>query len=213
MKWIFLFVIAPIGFACTPFLDPSLYQNGDILLQDLRGSFGESVENTTESAFSHVGLVRVDSKQKVFIVEATTPFVKETPLVAYLKRTRSKAALVRIQNLDPQVANTAVHRAMTHVGKTYDRHFVLNEVSSLYCSELIYDAYLNGLGLNVFPVKPMDFSNNLEYWQKWFGSHPIPQGELGLSPQDTYNFPRSQIVLEAECKHPKQSLFHSLHPL
>jgi len=209
--WFLLFLIVSRSFACTPFLDSSLYQNGDILLQDLRGSFGESVENTTGSAYSHVGLVRVDAQQKIWIVEATTPFVKETPLAAYLRRTRSKAALVRIKDLKQQHAKASVNRAMTHVGKPYDRHFVLNETSALYCSELIYDAYSHGAGLYVFPVQPMDFSDNLEYWQKWFGDHPIPQGELGLSPQNTYDFPRSEVILEAQCKHPRQALFHTLY--
>lgn len=60
------------------------------------------------------------------------------------------------------------------LGLPYDSNFVWDDPSSTYCSKLV------GKLLGLDP-EPMDFTT--PYWE---GREPLPQGELGLSPDDLY---------------------------
>ncbi len=55
----------------------------------------------------------------------------------------------------------------------------------IYCSELIYRAFLEGLELVPTPLKEMDYkSAGDKVWQFWvrFFKGDVPQGELGIGP-------------------------------
>ena len=190
-------VILLFGFSITSDLLalPFNPRVGDLILQNLNSSFASGVSGATKSPWAHVGIV--DSNDNNFVVlEASFGGVVATPLKRYLERCKQRYAVVRLK-FSRKVIHSVVERSRTHLGKPYDYTFKLNEINKLYCSELIYDALQWVLKSNN-PVQPspMDFSGALSYWEKYFKRHnsPIPQGELGVSPNDIFVMPKAEVV-------------------
>lgn len=168
---------------------------GDFIVQSLSGSFASGVSGATNSPWSHVGIVDSSGSEYV-VIEANFGGVVATPLLSYLQRCKHKYAVIRM-NLDSETMLKIVKRSRSHLGKPYDHVFRLNEVDTLYCSELIYDA-LKWVLLDQNPLSPspMDFSGALEYWQKYFNRYavPIPQGDPGVSPHDIFKISGATII-------------------
>ncbi|MCO4780787.1 MAG: hypothetical protein KC646_00580 [Candidatus Cloacimonetes bacterium] len=173
-------------------LDLTKFKSGDLIFQTLSTSFGDGVQDTTKSDWAHVGILKWQDND-LFVVEATVPRVKITPIAKFLKNCKNKIAVTRLTYLDKDQINKMIQRAETHLGKYYDTYFVLNDVNKLYCSELVYDA-LNHVLPNTFKSSPMDFSGALDYWKKYFKNRPIPQGEPGVSPEDSYILKDSLLI-------------------
>lgn len=85
--------------------------------------------------------------------------------------------------------NDVINRAKQYVGQPYDWSF-LPDNNKLYCSELIYETYLNENGNHVFRAKPMNFRNDdgsmPSFWIELFKKlgESIPEGALGTNPND-----------------------------
>ncbi|PCJ19528.1 MAG: hypothetical protein COB02_07220 [Candidatus Cloacimonadota bacterium] len=173
-------------------LDLTKFHSGDFIFQTLSSSFGDGVQDTTKSEWSHVGILKW-SKGELFVVEATVPRVKITPITRFLKNCKNRVAVTRLNYLSNIQIVKMILRAETHLGKKYDSYFLLNDTNKLYCSELIYDA-LNHILPNTVKSSPMDFSGALEYWKRYFKDHPIPQGEPGISPEDAYTLNNSTLI-------------------
>ena len=83
------------------------------------------------------------------------------------------------------------------MGKPYDYLFRINEVDTIYCSELIFDALDHALNFsNPITPKPMDFSGAIEYWNKYFQRHgsDVPQGKPGVSPHDIFQIAGGVLI-------------------
>ena len=78
------------------------------------------------------------------------------------------------------------HRGL--VGLPYDVHF-LPENGAYYCTELVYDSYLQEDGTPIFHAAPMNFRNTAgempRYWEQLFAriGQSVPQGVPGTNPQ------------------------------
>ena len=83
----------------------------------------------------------------------------------------------------------AVHRAESMLGLPYDWSY-LPDNNKLYCSELIYESYLNPAGDNIFQSRPMNFLSPdgtfPQFWTELFSTlgEEIPQGTPGTNPND-----------------------------
>lgn len=83
----------------------------------------------------------------------------------------------------------AVHRAESMLRLPYDWSY-LPDNNKLYCSELIYESYLNPAGDHIFQSRPMNFLSPdgtfPQFWTELFSTlgEEIPQGTPGTNPND-----------------------------
>lgn len=196
--YILILAAALLSFGNTQAQDFKL-QNGDLIFQDSGVSnLEKSIQEVTSSLdgyqFTHVGIVYIDDRDSVFVLEATTPKLVLTPISEYLYNKSSNGTIPRsvvgrlkseFQPLIPE----ALKIGFTHLGKVYDYGFVLNN-DNYYCSELIYEILKQAnKGVEVFHLAPMTFRDSksgktTEGWTSYFDKHqqPVPEGEPGISP-------------------------------
>ena len=80
---------------------------------------------------------------------------------------------------------TAVQFSKNQIGVDYDEVFILDN-DKYYCSELIYEAFLND---SIFELKPMTFfhpktKKTLKVWKEYYSdlNTNIPEGNPGINP-------------------------------
>jgi hypothetical protein len=174
-------------------------QAGDLIFQEsCSGDMGAAIKEVTTSldaySFTHVGIVYVDEKDSIFVIEATHPKVVQTPIYQYLYPKNGKgcypvSVVGRLKKQYQPCIPRALNEALLLIGKEYDDGFVLGD-DKYYCSELLYEIFVkaNG-GKAVFPLNVMTFKSpetgkTAEGWVEHFSKHnlPVPEGELGINP-------------------------------
>lgn len=183
----------------TSFRDLFDLQVGDILFQDLDcGPFCDAIEAVTYGVngadFSHNGLISKIEGDEVYVLEAVSAGVVETPLDTFLLRSKDhngnpKVLVGRLDSAHVHLASPAVDSARLRLGKSYDHHFdIMND--RYYCSELLYYAFkeANG-GLPIFQLRAMtyidpDTKHPFPQWVDYFQDlkTPIPENLPGLNP-------------------------------
>jgi len=186
---------------------------GDLLFQDLDcGPFCDAIEKVTTGynnySFSHVGIL--NNENGVWnVLEAGGSGVVVTPLTDFLNRTKDefgnpKVIVGRLKASNAASLGLDISKSLTlaksHLGKTYDDGFVLNN-NKFYCSELVYECFLDAQGQPVFSTNPMTFKdpeNNeiFSAWDNYFDELGlnIPEGEPGLNPGGISLSPIIEIV-------------------
>lgn len=157
---------------------------GDILLQPLQCWSCSLIEAQTKSEYSHIGVVIEKKGKSVWVAEAFHK-VRKVTLAEFHKKTQKKSA---IKVMRPHyVAPDLFDLYQRHFeGLNYDSQFRWYNSDDLgekiYCSELLYKLFRLA-GMHFPKVKPMKFDVNREYWDRFFQGD-IPDGELGISPED-----------------------------
>lgn len=183
---------------------------GDLLFQDLDcGPMCDAVEAVTEGVngadFTHVGMVSRVEGPDTYVLEAVGKGVVETPLEEFLaqggkNKTGPRVWVGRVRGLDPSVRLAAVERARKTLGRPYDEVFDLDP-GRLYCSELVYHAFLDEQGRRVFDAAPMTFNapGSTKPFPVWTQHYerlgiPIPEGEPGVNPGAMSRSARVEIL-------------------
>ncbi|MGI8602156.1 MAG: YiiX/YebB-like N1pC/P60 family cysteine hydrolase [Verrucomicrobiales bacterium] len=135
-------------------------REGDIVFQSLpREELVDAIEGITQSPWSHCGIIR-ETNEGFVVVEAIGK-VRETPLSQWVMRGRKGCfeayRLAVPWPGDRSVFLTALDRYM---GRPYDIHYEPDD-SEIYCSELVYKAFYDGLGLGLAEWQPLGALN----WQ------------------------------------------------
>ncbi|MBD8346548.1 YiiX/YebB-like N1pC/P60 family cysteine hydrolase [Dysgonomonas sp. HGC4] len=174
-------------------------QDGDLIFQEsCNGDMGDAIKDVTSGIegynFTHVGIVYIDATTNVvYVIEATHPKVRITPLQEYIHPEDAKCAPKSVVGrLKPQfraLIPQALEEAKKLVGKDYDDAFDLSN-DQYYCSELIYDILLKANNnVPIFPLNVMTFKSKEtgEYSPNWVTHFkklgiPIPEGEKGINP-------------------------------
>ena len=184
-------------------------KTGDLLFMELScGSFCEAIKTVTYGVEgthpSHVGVVYVKNKQ-VFVLEADTKGVGQTPLDSFLNRsvdslTHTKVLVGRLKPEYQATINPSIKRILPLLGKPYDFAFDINN-DSYYCSELLYKAFLDEHGNPLFALEPMTFNDPATHtlfpvWESYFANLgiPVPEGKPGLNPGSVSRSDKIQIV-------------------
>lgn len=159
---------------------------GDLLFfRDSEGMGGAVQESTGE--YTHVAIA-IDS---VWTIDATPG--DGVALSLRYQGTDVKPDIYRLTI--PFDTAAVVGRAMSFIGQPYDNAF-LPDNGALYCSELVYECYLDSNGKHLFEAQPMnwrDKQGNLpDYWKKHFEDlgTPVPEGVPGTNPTDMSRSPR-----------------------
>ncbi|MCM1503770.1 MAG: hypothetical protein NC127_01040 [Muribaculum sp.] len=176
-------------------------QNGDLAFQISETS--EFVKAITDASaqrdslkFAHVGIIVVDNGEN-YVLEATPEGgVKLTDLTQYLSESekiggKPGVVIKRVTDRDFPIEE-AVERAKSYMGQEYDWTF-LPDNGKMYCSELVYESFIDGVGNHLFKASPMNFRDSNgdfpHYWTELFDrlGIEIPQGVSGTNPQDLSN--------------------------
>ena len=169
-------------------------QEGDLLFQDLDSSpLCDAIELVTPgyngANFSHIGLVVFDN-DTLKVLEAIPPKVKLTNLDNFLNRSfdidgKPKVIVGRLKDKYLHSVEEAVSYSKSKLNIKYDEVFLINN-NSYYCSELIYEAFLND---SIFEIKPMTFlhpisNDTLQIWKDYYKEIEleIPQNKMGINP-------------------------------
>tara|TARA_B100001142_G_scaffold329907_1_gene395030 strand:+ start:3999 stop:4697 length:699 start_codon:yes stop_codon:yes gene_type:complete len=207
-NWIILFSLFCISCGENPDKKDADFQLqvGDFLFQDLDSSpLCDAIELVTpgykNGNFSHVGIVIelgdpycINSnylfKDNIKVLEAIPNKVTTTRLDSFLNRSfdnnnNPKVIVGRIKKQYQYDINGAISFLKRKIGEKYDNAFLINN-NMYYCSELIYEAFLND---SLFELQPMNFLNpgtkdTLDTWKRHYSelAIEIPQNKLGINP-------------------------------
>jgi hypothetical protein len=139
-------------------------RDGDVIFQTSRSPQSRAVQRATHSRYSHMGLV-FHVGRRLMVIEAVGP-VRWTPLSIWIARgERGEAIVRRLRDADAKLTPDGVGRlrraATHHLGKRYDAAFEWSD-ERLYCSELVYKAYEQALGVTLGrlqTLRDMDLSD------------------------------------------------------
>lgn len=167
-------------------------KTGDIIFQSMNcGPLCEAINQVTEgykgNDFSHLGLVYIQN-DSIYIIEAAGTAVQLTPLEKFKSYTKENMFVGRLKRKHRKLIPEAIAFSLQQIGTPYDDAYLYNN-GSYYCSELIYDAFLDAFGKPFFELQPMTFKapNSNEYfevWQEYYDNlkMEIPEGKLGCNP-------------------------------
>jgi uncharacterized protein YycO len=124
----------------------------------------------------------------IYIIEAAGSAVQLTSLEKFKSYTNETMFVGRLKRKHRKLIPKAIDFALNQIGVPYDDAYLYDN-GSYYCSELIYDAFLNAHGKPFFELKPMTFKapnsdTYFEVWQEYYDKLEIeiPEGELGCNP-------------------------------
>jgi uncharacterized protein YycO len=136
---------------------------GDIVFQTSKSSQSAAIFMASNSAYTHMGIIEINSSNEPMVVEAAGP-VRSTPLEQWIKRgLGGRIAVKRMETLNPVTAQKVLALAHTYDGKPYDRYFI-STTNEIYCSELIRLAFAQGANIEIGKmqkVKDLNVENML----------------------------------------------------
>ena len=119
---------------------------GDVVFQQISGQLGRLVQGVTQSPLDHCGIVIVNNDGSIDVIEAITR-VQRTPIDEWVARGIDGRILVlRPTEELSQKVDQVISSAEAFVGRPYDIKFKMDD-ETIYCSELVWKAYLNGTGI------------------------------------------------------------------
>ena len=171
-------------------------ENGDLIFVGAENSaFSEAISSATkkdEANFTHTAIVEKD-QEGVFIIEASADKggVVRTSLKEFLAYNKDrKMQVMRLKDRTKLDMNAIINRAKTYLGWGYDWNFLPNN-SKIYCTELVWEAYLDKDGKRIFKANPMNFYGEdgklPDFFKELFEEKlkvAVPQGVLGTNPND-----------------------------
>lgn len=172
------------------------YQTGDIIFQTSKSAQSKVIQKATHSPYSHMGMI-VNKNGQSWVLEAIQP-VKYTRLQQWINRGVNRTYVVkryRVQ-LSPSQQSTLVKNAEVYLNKPYDIYFEWDN-DAIYCSEIIWKAYKNGLGIEIAALdrlKSFDLSDPSvkSLMAQRYGKN-IPLNETVIAPSAIFN--SKQLVL------------------
>ena len=135
-------------------------REGDVIFQTSLSQQSPLIKIGTRSTITHCGVV-VMKDGKPYVLETQKTLVL-TPLKKFIARGKDG----KYWHKRPKLDNIKI-KYSGYLGKPYDLAFKFDN-GKFYCSELIYDVYLNQLGVELCKPKTID-----DYLI--FGSHRIPK--------------------------------------
>lgn len=199
-----------VSFSCQEKEDS--FQNGDLIFVGIPMDYTlafDSVDSgklivvnqgvDTNINYIHVGILELEGDSS-WVIDATIRYgISRRPLSVFMQDfTLPDGKLPRFDVMrlqDNSKVDLYVGNAKKFCGRPYNSLFSRN-TDSLYCSQLVYESYINADGKRIFSEGPMNFKNKdgefPPYWTWLFGvlNQEIPQDKLGILPA---------AIAESEC--------------
>ena len=188
--------------SCTP--QAERLQTGDLIFVGIPADYdldADSMDSAIADATGgetglnriHTAIAEVDADGQVWIIDATIKYgVDRHPLDTFLRQFTLRDGSLptfEVKRLaDNARAEEFVRNAKQYLGLPYDVTF-LPDNGAYYCTELVYDSYLDEDGKPLFHAAPMNFRNAdgemPRYWEQLFAriGQSVPQGVPGTNPQ------------------------------
>ena len=172
-------------------------RSGDLIfVGEGKGEFSKAITEATAFNDSirlvHVGIIEIDETGNTFVIEASP---EEGVRKIELEKFIEPAPLFCIKRLSISFpVKDMLYRAKSHLGEAYDWWY-LPDNGKMYCSELVYDSYLDKDNNHIFNSQPMNFrspdGNMPQFWIDLFEElgEQIPEGIPGTNPSDLSKFP------------------------
>ncbi|MDD2985441.1 YiiX/YebB-like N1pC/P60 family cysteine hydrolase [Flavobacterium sp.] len=188
----FLFLILLFQFSCFVQAQKIQLQTGDLLFQKMNcGELCEAIHAVTKgyqgNDFSHLGLVLIEN-DSVFILEAAGNAVRKVTLEEFSKNTTTTMFIGRVKKKYEKLIPQVISFSKEQLGIPYDDDYLYDN-GKYYCSELIYDAFLNAYGKPFFELQPMTFKQpeTNVFFPAWVAYYndlkiEIPEGKPGCNP-------------------------------
>ena len=158
-------------------------QSGDLIFVRDTSGMGQAVQQTT-GQYTHVALVE-RSGDTLFIIDATPTLGVSRRHLSPLTFHLSPCDVYRLTISFDTAA--VISRAHNFLGQPYDNAF-MHDNGALYCSELIYECFLDSAGNHLFEAIPMNWrapdGTIPQYWLDHFNklNTPIPEDLPGTNP-------------------------------
>ena len=155
-----------------------LLKNADLVFQTDTSSQALAIMYASGSLYSHMGIIKIPESGEPLVVEAVGP-VREEPLSRWIRQgIAGQLTIKRIKDLDPAIAQKVLLKAKDYYGRPYDFFFTFDD-DKIYCSELVYDAFM-GTGISLGKVQKLsDLNTNnfavQELIEKRWQSYPLCQ--------------------------------------
>jgi len=177
-------------------------REGDLVFQHTGGEQGRAVQLATGSPWTHVGIL-FERDGQWMVYEAVGP-VLYTPLDEWTAHGddghwTAKRWTRAEEKLDPEGLARLKKAGSRFKGLPYDLQFGWSD-ERIYCSELVWKMYQEGLGVELCAPRPMR-ENTLgsetvrRVMQDRYGSTP-PLDELMISPGALFDCPELRTVVE-----------------
>lgn len=178
----------------------------DYQADSMAQAIADATGGSDEINYIHTAVLEVDSLGAVWVIDATLAHgVDRHPLDTLFKdftlNDGSRATYKVMRLKDNSQAPRMVEQCKALLGEEYDLYFLPSN-GLHYCTEIIYDCYLDQNGRHIFEAPPMNFKNKEgvmpEYWTWLFGKlgQPVPQGVPGTNPQGMISSPALQYIAD-----------------
>jgi|688.fasta_scaffold379043_2 hypothetical protein len=153
-------------------------QVGDVLVQDIDpcGRLLRAVKGVSQSGWCHCGVV--DSVDGRWVVhEAVGSGVQTTPIVHFLLRGDDpRFAVYRLTDQFRHQAEMFAQNCLQYLGRPYDSKYEMDD-EKIYCSELVYKAYLSATGEPLVPTQrlgDLNWTGHVEEIKHYSESDDLP---------------------------------------
>lgn len=173
-------------------------KEGDFVFQSLpRGDLVDAIEGTTNSLYSHVGVV-IQKDGEWFVREAIGN-VHDTPLTAWQARGRMQQAFdaFRLKAEFQKFVPVLVKESAAFLGRPYDFKYAMDD-ENIYCSELLYKAMLKGTGIRLGKLQKLGELNWKPYRQtieEYEGGEPPLERQM-ITPKGLSEAPELEQVFK-----------------
>lgn len=176
---------------------------GDLLfvVGEETSEFSEAITKSTAHhevlKYDHVAIVDVVGDSACVVEASSRGGVVVTPWSEFMesaKMTDNRVGVV-IKRVNVAVdVDAAVKAARAHLGEEYDWSFRPDN-GKMYCSELVYESYLDNKGQHLFDANPMSFrdaeGNLPQFWIDLYSrlGEEVPEGVDGTNPTEMSQSP------------------------
>lgn len=166
-------------------------REGDVIFQTSLSQQSPLIKMGTRSTITHCGVV-VMKDGKPYVLETQKTLVL-TPLKKFIARGKDGKYWHKRSKLD----NIKI-KYSSYLGKPYDLAFKFDN-GKFYCSELIYDVYLNQLGVELCKPKTIDDylilgSHRIPKIKRAIKKRGITMDQYAVAPVDLFNSKELKFV-------------------
>ena len=166
-------------------------REGDVIFQTSLSQQSPLIKMGTRSTITHCGVV-VMKDGKPYVLETQKTLVL-TPLKKFIARGKDS----KYWHKRPKLDNIKI-KYSDYLGKPYDLAFKFDN-GKFYCSELIYDVYLNQLGIELCKPKTIDDylilgSHRIPKIKRAMKKRGITMEQYAVAPVDVFNSKELRFV-------------------
>ena len=166
-------------------------REGDVIFQTSLSQQSPLIKMGTRSTITHCGVV-VMKDGKPYVLETQKTLVL-TPLKKFIARGKDG----KYWHKRPKLDNIKI-KYSGYLGKPYDLAFKFDN-GKFYCSELIYDVYLNQLGIELCKPKTIDDylilgSHRIPKIKRAMKKRGITMEQYAVAPVDVFNSKELRFV-------------------